>query len=705
MRLQQKSITRVTQVLFIGQDEELLSEIAHALSDLPKVALSHEPDLETILVRNADLAANIILLDFVTPIQQSTDIFNILRQRFPEKHLILLADETTLARAGHLAEENGLDYIAKSELSPEVLQRAVRYGRNQQRLRTELAFINQIGHHLISTLDLNEVQAIALEEVRSLLDVMACSIWLFDAETGELVCQQVAGPGRENIRGWRLQPGQGIVGWVAQFGEALLIQDTWRDPRHYTQIDQKTGLPIRSTLCLPLKTKQRILGTLQLVDTTVGRFTHSDLLLLEPVAAATAIAIENAQLFYLAQQEIAERKYAEEELRSRNQELDRLYRASDTLLASASPDITQLAESIVQTIQREFAKANCSLILRDTETSQLVRVAALGPYADEVKRSQLSLSGGGLIPEVIRTGRPFNSGDVKALKGYIEGWQLANSELTVPLMVDDRVIGAIDVQSAHHNAFNQDDERLLSNFADRAALALQNARLFNETQRWARELDLLNHIVSTIASGVSREEIFQAVCVELAHFLDIPYAFICILGEDGRAQTIMTEHLPPDCPSQVGKQLSISSNGLFQAVFESSAPFVSSEFDPRSNEDLAALCPAFTAVSRPVALLIVPIVIRRQVFAGSLILISPEKGAINANAVRLAKVVGEELGSALENLRLSYQLKAHAAELEERVAARTEDLRIANTQLVQALQSRDEFLASMSHELRTPLNA
>ena len=195
MRLKQTSATRVTHVLYLGHDEQIYREISDCVADFADLSLSYDPDPETILADSYRGAAPIILLDFDQVLQQSAETFDVLRQRLPDQHLILLADDLTLSRAAYLAEEHGLDYIAKSQITPEILRRAIRYGLDRQRLRTELAFIHQIGHHLVSTVDLKEVQAIALEEVRSLLDVMACSIWLLDEETGELVCQQIAGPG------------------------------------------------------------------------------------------------------------------------------------------------------------------------------------------------------------------------------------------------------------------------------------------------------------------------------------------------------------------------------------------------------------------------------------------------------------------------------------------------------------------------------
>jgi PAS domain S-box-containing protein len=90
----------------------------------------------------------------------------------------------------------------------------------QQRNR-ELGLLNRAGRTLNSSLDVNQVLDTVLEEVRRLLGAIACSIWLVDHSTGELVCRQVTGPQREEVRGWRLSPGEGIVGWVARHGESL----------------------------------------------------------------------------------------------------------------------------------------------------------------------------------------------------------------------------------------------------------------------------------------------------------------------------------------------------------------------------------------------------------------------------------------------------------------------------------------------------
>ncbi len=167
----------------------------------------------------------------------------------------------------------------------------------------ELTLLHRAGQALSSTLDLDRVLVTVLEEVRQLLDVVACSVWLVDAETGELVCQQVTDPRSETVRGWRLAPGEGLAGWTAHHGESLIVPDVRADERHFRGVDRQTGLKLRSILSVPLRVKQAVIGVLQVVDEKVNRFSETDLRLIEPLAGAAAAAIDNARLYEQARQD------------------------------------------------------------------------------------------------------------------------------------------------------------------------------------------------------------------------------------------------------------------------------------------------------------------------------------------------------------------------------------------------------------------
>jgi len=184
-----------------------------------------------------------------------------------------------------------------------------------RRRNRELALLNRAGQALTSTLDLDQVLATVLEEVRRLLDVTASSVWLVEPETGELICQHATGPGSDAVRGWRLAPGEGIAGWVATSGESLVASDTQTDERHFKGVDQQVGLEMRSILSVPLRVKKDVTGVLQVLDVAVNRFDAADLTLLRLLAASAAVAIDNARLVE------AMRQYTDE-LKVRNEELD-----------------------------------------------------------------------------------------------------------------------------------------------------------------------------------------------------------------------------------------------------------------------------------------------------------------------------------------------------------------------------------------------
>jgi PAS domain S-box-containing protein len=161
----------------------------------------------------------------------------------------------------------------------------------------ELELLNRASQVFISSLNLEEVLATILEEVRQLLGVVACSAWLVDRQTDEVVCRQAAGPQGDLVRGWRLAPGQGIAGWVIRTGQSLIVADAQTDARYFSKVDQQTRLGIRSILSVPLCLKQAVLGTLQVVDTQIDRFSRSDLRLMQSVAGVASIAVENAWLY------------------------------------------------------------------------------------------------------------------------------------------------------------------------------------------------------------------------------------------------------------------------------------------------------------------------------------------------------------------------------------------------------------------------
>jgi PAS domain S-box-containing protein len=194
-------------------------------------------------------------------------------------------------------------------------------------------------------------------------------------------------------------------------------------------------------------------------------------------------------------------KQQSEELRRRNEELARLYRATGALIESTTYDLRALANTIVEVVFEEFGQANCSVFLVQNDSNILDRIAVGGLYASQVSKIQLTLDGPGQVPLAIRSGQLINTPDVRLVPSYVPSWDAARSELTIPLKVGGRCIGAIDVQSSESNVFGSNDERLISIFAERAAMVSEHAALYIQTERRLQNLTSLRTIDMAIASS------------------------------------------------------------------------------------------------------------------------------------------------------------------------------------------------------------
>ena len=176
-----------------------------------------------------------------------------------------------------------------------------------RRRNRDLAMLNQAARTFNATLKPERVFERVLSIVRDRLSVTASSIWLVTpspshtsrpiATKRALVCHYLANPQDANIQGWRVPWGQGIVGWVAEHNESILIPDTREDARHLKTVDEFTGMECRSLLAVPLSGPDGMLGVLELVDNGHQSFNEADLRIAESLAATASIAIRNAQLY------------------------------------------------------------------------------------------------------------------------------------------------------------------------------------------------------------------------------------------------------------------------------------------------------------------------------------------------------------------------------------------------------------------------
>jgi PAS domain S-box-containing protein len=193
------------------------------------------------------------------------------------------------------------DQAAIAVLNARLVEESQRKAAVSSALAQSAASIN-------ATLDLEEVLQRILEQISEVFSAEAVSLLLIEPETQDLVFRAATGSKRDKILGQRIRIGQGVVGWVAQQGEGVVLQDVSKDHRFYAEMDQSTGYKTRALAAAPIRAKGRIIGVLEALN-PAAPFENDALQVLEGIGNLAGTAIDHAQLFN--QVEAARTRYLE----------------------------------------------------------------------------------------------------------------------------------------------------------------------------------------------------------------------------------------------------------------------------------------------------------------------------------------------------------------------------------------------------------
>ncbi|HHN94170.1 MAG TPA: response regulator [Anaerolineae bacterium] len=309
------------------------SEIQRFLSDIVLAPVGYHvltaSDGQEALEKIASEQPDVVLLDLMLPGVSGLDLLKQMQQENISVPVIVLtaySSRQAVLSAFRLGARdflqkpfsvNRVRSVVKRILTEERLRRerdnlTHALARANQRLQQQLhnwVVLNDIAQTITSTLEEGEIFRRVMANVNHLLDVEAGSLLLVDQETGELEFAVTLQGDEARFSDFRLKPGQGIAGWVAEHGRPLLIPDVRRDSRFFEQISQDVGLDSRSILCVPLKVKGQVIGVIEVINKRSGptspAFTRDDQELLTTLASWVAVAVENAQLNRVTQEAAA----------------------------------------------------------------------------------------------------------------------------------------------------------------------------------------------------------------------------------------------------------------------------------------------------------------------------------------------------------------------------------------------------------------
>jgi diguanylate cyclase (GGDEF)-like protein len=166
---------------------------------------------------------------------------------------------------------------------------------DRKRVTQELYVFHDVAKALTSTLNLDSVLQTIMQKMAENFRPDTWSLLMVDDATDELYFAIAVGPASDQLKSLRLKMGEGIAGWVAKHGESLIVPDVYKDVRFAKRIDEMTKWKTRSVICMPLRSKQRTLGVIQLINCPMDHYGDSELFFLQALCDYAAIAIDNAK--------------------------------------------------------------------------------------------------------------------------------------------------------------------------------------------------------------------------------------------------------------------------------------------------------------------------------------------------------------------------------------------------------------------------
>jgi sigma-B regulation protein RsbU (phosphoserine phosphatase) len=328
----------------------------------------------------------------------------------------------------------------------------------QLREQETLTTLIDLGRQVAGVLDVTELLAQIPRLIARLIEFDAFAVYLLDDRRGDLrVAYAVGYP--EGPEPMRLKPGQGLV-WSAVTSQMpLMVNDVAADPRYVAIV---TG--IGSEMVVPLLHKKRPIGALNLLSRNKDQFSAADVELLRQFAAHVAVSIVNAQLF--------------ERVRMDADAFETLAEIGRDVASVL--DLDELFTRIGHATRRVIDYRTFGLWMLDQERGELeVKIAV--QYGDKVDIPRVSV-GEGLVGYAALHREPVLVADVSEDPRYINVVPDVRSELAIPMLLKDRCIGVLDLESPELDAFTKRDVEILTLLASQAAVAIENARLY-ETVR------------------------------------------------------------------------------------------------------------------------------------------------------------------------------------------------------------------------------
>jgi len=438
-------------------------------------------------------------------------------------------------------KQDGSDFTSDDGRVLEIFASQSAIAIENVRILQRMEALNQVGEAITARLTLPEVLEWVTQGINELINVEGISIWLGEPipdATGVQLSLVASLPDKslpDKLDDVKLEPGEGIAGWVAQTGQPLIVHDVQGDPRYSRQVEQLMGFVAESILCVPLQVRDEVSGVIEVVNKIGAKFDQEDLEILSSVAASVAVAVENARLF------TSEKRRASE------------MEALVEIARAVTKAVTEHPRALLERIARgacEVLEADCAVVYpfvaSEPDTYDVTNVATFGTLCPlELGQSKVTTHD---PTRAIRKRKLLVCEDIACdqpalLQDPFFEQESIRSFVGVLLEADEDELGVLYVNFRAHHRFEERELTFVRLIAHQAALAIAKSRLFQTLnqdlvranaglRRKVRELGELQTINNVISSTLEIDKVWDSILHGAMSITGAPYANILLMDEE-----------------------------------------------------------------------------------------------------------------------------------------------------------------------------
>lgn len=370
-----------------------------------------------------------------------------------------------------------------------------------QRRAEQVLTAAEIARDTTGTLDVDVLLGKAVNLVRERFGFYHASIFLLDAAGDYAILRESTGLAGEQMRrsGHRLAVGsKSIVGSVTQIGEPMIVNNVANDPNHFAN----PLLPeTRSELAIPMKIGDRILGAIDVQSTQASAFNAEDVSVLQILADQLAVAVANGELFASTHELLRKHRLLRE----------------ISVEASATSSMDDALMSVVRSLLDAKICDRIGIMMLESDGRLYTRATA--GYENQTFNSQSLAIGEGIIGTAAQEKHPIRIADTQLDPRYISIDQKVRSELAIPILFGDELLGVLNLESTQPYVFDENDEEILGALGNNIGGVIANIRLVSQVRQQVLRERQLYEVTSKIRHSVNLEAILETSAREIAQAL------------------------------------------------------------------------------------------------------------------------------------------------------------------------------------------